>query len=49
MDVKLPGEDVSKKLNIIDIPGHYHFKDRLNEVLDDGPKAILVVVDSKDK
>ena len=49
MEVKIPGQDVSKKLNIMDIPGHYHFKERLNEVLEEQPRAILVVVDSKEK
>ena len=49
MEVKIPGGDALKKVNIIDIPGHYHFKERLNEVLDEFPRAILVVVDSKEK
>jgi predicted membrane GTPase involved in stress response len=49
MEVKIPGTEVTKKMNIMDIPGHYHFKERLNEVLDELPRAILVVVDSKEK
>ncbi len=50
MEVKVPGSsDVPKKMNVMDIPGHYHFKERLNEVLDESPKAIMVVVDSKEK
>jgi GTP-binding protein EngB required for normal cell division len=49
MEVKIPGQDATKKLNIMDIPGHYHFRERLNEVLDEQPRAILVVVDSKEK
>jgi len=49
MEVKIPGEESPKKLNVMDIPGHYHFKERLNEVLDELPRAILVVVDSKEK
>ena len=35
MEVKIPGSDTPKKMNIIDIPGHYHFRDRLNEALDE--------------
>jgi GTPase SAR1 family protein len=49
MEVKLPSSDVSKKLNIMDIPGHYHFRERLNEALNEQPRAILVVLDSKEK
>jgi ribosome biogenesis GTPase A len=35
MEVKIPAsaiaaqESISKKINIIDVPGHYHFRDRL--------------------
>lgn len=35
-------------MTVVDVPGHYHFKDRLNDVLDEA-KAIVVVVDSKEK
>lgn len=49
MEVKIPGEEATKRMHVMDIPGHYHFKERLNEVLEEGPKAILVVVDSKEK
>jgi signal recognition particle receptor subunit beta len=52
MEVKIPGttggEAVTKKMNIIDIPGHYHFKEKLNQTLDDA-KAIILMVDSKEK
>jgi signal recognition particle receptor subunit beta len=54
MAVKIPQtatqseEATSKKLTVVDIPGHYHFKDRLNDTLDEA-KAIIVVVDSKEK
>jgi len=36
MEVKIPAsalsdgkESITKKLSVIDVPGHYHFKDRL--------------------
>jgi signal recognition particle receptor subunit beta len=56
MEVKIPqvasGESganpSSKALNVIDVPGHYHFKEKLNESLDEA-KAILLVIDSKEK
>lgn len=53
MEVKIPaaaigGEAKSKSVNIIDVPGHYHFKDKLNEALDNA-KAIILVIDSKEK
>jgi hypothetical protein len=35
MEVKIPGVDTPKKMNIMDIPGHYHFRDKLNEALDE--------------
>lgn len=56
MEVKIPpsaiGKDaeakITKQMRIIDIPGHYHFKDKLIEGLEDA-KAIILVVDSKEK
>ncbi len=48
MEVKIPQLDETKKIHIADIPGHFHFKDKLNETLDEA-KAIVVVVDSKEK
>ncbi len=36
------------KVNLVDVPGHYNFKDRLNQSLDEA-KAIILTVDSKDK
>lgn len=53
--IKIPGsavgsgaESISKTLPLVDVPGHYHFKDRLNLVIS-GAKGIIVVIDSKDK
>lgn len=54
MEVKFPSkitpesETKSKKIRVIDVPGHYHFKEKLNEALDDA-KAIILIVDSKEK
>lgn len=54
MEVKIPASAIgatdsqTKKVSIVDIPGHYHFKDRLQESLESA-KAIVVVVDSKEK
>jgi hypothetical protein len=48
MEVKIPQQEETKKIHIADIPGHYHFKDKLNENIDEA-KAIIVVVDSKEK
>ncbi len=50
MEVKIPQdtEGSVKRLNVVDVPGHYHFKDKLNETLDEA-KAIVLVVDSKEK
>ena len=34
MDVKIPEtQDGVKQLNVIDIPGHYHFKEKLDEAI----------------
>lgn len=51
MEVKIPsnqGEALTKKINVIDIPGHYHFKEKLNQSLDDS-RAVILVIDSKEK
>jgi hypothetical protein len=48
MEVKIPQEEATKKIHVVDIPGHYHFKDKLNETLEEA-KAVIVVVDSKEK
>ncbi|CDW76676.1 UNKNOWN [Stylonychia lemnae] len=55
MDVKIPasalpnGQDsLTKKISVIDIPGHYHFREKLQDGLETA-KAILVTVDSKEK
>jgi len=50
MEVKIPQdtEGAVKRLNIVDVPGHYHFKDKLNETIDEA-KGIVLVVDSKEK
>jgi len=53
-EVKIPGSAIgqaeakSKAISLIDIPGHFHFKDKLNETLNDA-KAIILVIDSKEK
>jgi signal recognition particle receptor subunit beta len=54
MEVKIPGsaigqpESRSKAVAITEVPGHYHFKEKLINSLEEA-KAIVVVVDSKDK
>jgi signal recognition particle receptor subunit beta len=55
MEVKIPGSALGgtsdgtvKKINIRDVPGHYHFKDKLHESMEEA-KAIIMVVDSKEK
>ena len=54
MEVKIPAsaigaeESKSRKFSVIDVPGHYHFKNRLHDALETA-KAIVVVVDSKEK
>eukprot|EP00347_Sterkiella_histriomuscorum_P010900 403374493 len=54
MEVKIPGSAIgqdsaiTKKISVIDVPGHYHFKERLQEALESA-KAIVVVIDSKEK
>jgi translation elongation factor EF-4 len=54
MEVKIPGSALgqtdgkTKNVAIIDVPGHYHFKDKINEALEDS-KGIILVVDSKEK
>ena len=47
MEVKLLSGE-SRAMNLTDVPGHYHFKERLNEALDEA-KAIILVVDAKEK
>jgi signal recognition particle receptor subunit beta len=46
MPIALPGGE--KVLNIIDVPGHYHMMERLNEAIDDS-KSIILMLDSKEK
>ena len=54
VEVKIPAsstsnnEPTSKAVHLIDIPGHFHFKDKLQNTFEQS-KSIIVVVDSKDK
>lgn len=54
MEVKIPGSAIGqpeariKAVAITEVPGHYHFKEKLISSLEDA-KAIMVVIDSKDK
>ena len=48
MEVKIPSTGERKALNVVDVPGHYHFKERLNLALEEA-KAIILVVDAKEK
>lgn len=44
----MQGVSEGKNINVIDVPGHYHMMEKLNDALDDA-KAIIVVLDSKEK
>jgi len=54
MEVKIPASAIneensrSKAVSVVDVPGHYHFKDKLQNILEE-TKAIIVVIDSKEK
>ena len=48
-DTQVPMQlDEGKKVRVLDVPGHYHFKEQLLASLEDA-KAIILLVDSKDK
>ena len=42
------GDDSSRNMDCVDIPGHFNFRERIQEVLQTAAGVILVV-DSKDK
>ena len=52
MEVKIPGESSgntnTKKLSVLDIPGHFHFREQLKDTCEIA-KAIIIVIDSKEK
>jgi GTPase SAR1 family protein len=54
MEVKIPGsvvgsnESRSKAISVIDIPGHLHYRSKIQEVLEEA-KAVILVIDSKEK
>jgi len=54
IEVKMPssGSDddnsVVCRLNCLDIPGHFNFKERIQEVLESA-RAVILVIDSKDR
>lgn len=41
--------DAQLSMTCVDIPGHFNFRYRIEELLDQGAKAVVLVVDSKDK
>jgi signal recognition particle receptor subunit beta len=49
MDVKIPQSEDIKRLHVVDIPGHFHYREQLHQTLDSQPKCILLLLDSKDK
>jgi signal recognition particle receptor subunit beta len=42
------GDDSNKNIDCVDIPGHFNFRERIQEVLETAA-GIVLVVDSKDK
>ena len=54
MEVKIPAssspsnESVSKAVQLIDVPGHFHFKETLGNSIEQA-KTIILVIDSADK
>ena len=51
MEVKMMGtapESKSKTISIVDVPGHLHFRNKVQEVIEEA-KAIILVIDSKEK
>jgi len=48
MEVKVPGGDITKKLSILDIPGHFHFREQLKDTCEIA-KAVIILVDAKEK
>ena len=41
--------DEQLAMTCVDIPGHFNFRYRIEELLDQGAKAVVLVVDSKDR
>ena len=42
------GDDSNRHIDCVDIPGHFNFRERIQEVLETAAGVVLVV-DSKDK
>jgi GTPase SAR1 family protein len=42
------GEQIERKVQTVDVPGHFNFRERIQELLESSA-AIILVVDSKDK
>ena len=46
-NVKL-GEEIERRVQTVDVPGHFNFRERIQELLESAAGVVLVV-DSKDK
>lgn len=47
--VRVGGEDQIKQIEIIDVPGHYNYRQKLRESYLPQAAAIVLVIDAKDK
>lgn len=48
-NLKVDGQQVNQALEMVDIPGHFNFRERIQEVANSEVTAIVLVVDSKDR
>lgn len=42
------GDEIERKIQTVDIPGHFNFREKIQELLESSA-GIILVVDSKDK
>ena len=49
MGIAIPGQDTVKAMELVDVPGHYNFRQRLREEYLPQAAIVILLVDSKDK
>ena len=50
MELRVPSKHgLTGPLEAIDMPGHYNFRQRTMELLEGGPRGVILFIDSKNK
>ncbi len=49
MQLRIPSKAGALVLETMDIPGHYNFRGKIQEICDGEPAGIIMLIDAKDK